>query len=160
MFSNLETVQNSIVANVNKIVTNISEYLKMKENGYDSAFTEQRNEDIMHEYHRRETYFEKQYELLKRCEMVMECQQKIEKLFDEFKFTCEVFVLDSQSTREKVGNLMNKELDKMRVIEKDIKKTIFTEEFQQENYTDYTVETNLFRKKRQIQEDSIRKQNE
>ena len=160
MLSHLKTLQNDIFIELTKTLSNVSDYLSMTERGYSDNFQEMKNEDIVHEFKRRESYFDKQYELIKRCEMMKECQKSIERLFEEFKYTYEVFVLDSSSTREKVGNHMNKQLEKMKIIDRDFKKQNFSDEYEKENYTDRIIQTELTRKQKQIQEDNIRKRDE
>ena len=160
MITNLQILQNHITTQLTKTINNISEYLKLTERGYADKFPEMRNEDIIHEFKRRESYYDQQCELLTRCEMIMNSQKELDKLFEEFKYTFEVFALDSKSTWEKVGNIMNKELEKLRVIDKDLKKQNYSEEYEMENFTSRKIATELTRKQQQIQEDNIRKQNE
>ena len=160
MITNLQILQNHITTQLTKTINNISEYLKLTERGYADKFPEMRNEDIIHEFKRRESYYDQQCELLTRCEMIMNSQKELDKLFEEFKYTFEVFALDAKSTWEKVGNIMNKELEKLRVIDKDLKKQNYSEEYEMENFTSRKIATELTRKQQQIQEDNIRKQNE
>ena len=100
------------------------------------------NEEIeKNKFKTKESYFDKLHEMYSRCSLV--CKQEIifKKLFEEFLFRIEAYFLECKNKKEQLGDQLNVLLDELKQMEKDIQGNLYSEEFEEVNYSGYYSNT-------------------
>ena len=145
-------VASNIINKINFLSSNI---LDLK-NNYSSV----KNSDINFDtelyskeklLNKQETYFEKLFEVYSRSVAILNCEKEFFQMMEILQKSMKTYFEECKEKKEEMIIEMNKILENTKNIEKELKKNVFNDEYEENNYNEFIHETEQNKKKKQQQ---------
>ena len=100
---------------------------------------------------KQETYFEKLFEVYSRSVAILNYEKEFYQMMEILKNSMERYFEECKEKKEEMIIEMNKILKNTKNIEKELKKNVFNDEYEENNYNEFIHETEQNKKKKQQQ---------
>ena len=154
----MEELTHKLIQEIQTISKNIIDYQEYENNFKQYKYTENDFDEIEVKLKKQETYFEKLQESYLRSCLVVDSENEIKKLMEEFQKQIEKYSIECKNKKEEVGNKINDIIEEMKKNEKELKGNKYRKDYEESNYDEYLIETELYKKKRK--EEAERKEQE
>ena len=148
MNKEIEEISNKLITEINQFSQVVENYKSVEKKVNEGTYLENSTESIEKRLKKQEGYYDRLYELYERNKQIVECENRVKKMLEEYMKMVNVLIDECKNKNETIGNQMNELLEEMKVKEKEIKREKYDDEYEDVQYGKYEIETELVKQKR------------